>query len=294
MMWRVALLLMLAGFSAGQEQGICSCVDVSKVWDGLAFHCSHCKSVPQDLPINLTFLGIDHFIGSRVDEDDFHRYKKTLTQVRFYRETNSRTQIGIHSFQNLGSLTQLFLTENGMEHFPHLPHSAEIVEMQNNKLRSIPDMYLPNLLEMMLDNNDLTEVNELFIAQKLAVFSVYGNQLGSANLEHLPSLRLVDLGKNKLQEFPQLPGDVLVVRLPHNEIRTIPKLNFRNLKQLDLSNNKITHIMEGTFDDCPSLHLINLDNNPIEYIHPSQKAWLTHMKEIELSDGKYSLYQIHL
>lgn len=151
---------------------------------------------------------------------------------------------------------------------------------------------LRNLERLNLTSNTLLNPSDLKTLQKLTWLSVEGCQIKDWEfLDHLPNLKYLHVGRNKLQEIPEAilkHKGIEEIILKQNKIKAIPEQILDcSFTSLDLSNNLIEEINYNlfkmqtlkslllrsnkikTFDarQIPknsSLHLLNLASNSIE------------------------------
>ncbi|CAH1156142.1 unnamed protein product [Phaedon cochleariae] len=120
-------------------------------------------------------------------------------------------------------------------------------------------------------------------------------------------------------EFLRSIGDIHVLDLSHNALKTIPSgtfFNLNNMKSLDLSynlidvigensfhhnkveiifvnNNKLESIETGTFKDIPNLREVYLQKNPISIIEANAFEYLPNLRLIQLGNTEISVIQPH-
>lgn len=146
---------------------------------------------------------------------------------------NNITQLSVDSFADLlTQLTDLHLPGNKIEQveantFTNLP-SLRLLDISNNRLLSFSP-------EALLVNNSLQELN---LSRSLYNYS-YINEISNLLQNGTPQLSVLDLSNNNL------------LYLPENIFSSL-----WNLSRLDLRNNSLVSIRNGTLRD---LRLLNLD-----------------------------------
>ncbi|XP_035681507.1 immunoglobulin superfamily member 10-like [Branchiostoma floridae] len=188
------------------------------------------RSVPQDLPANITRLDLDLNSIKRLSQSDFSKYTKL-------RELNiTRNPISIVNEQTFSNLTEL-----------------EKLDLSANKFTYIqPSTF-----------SGLSQLKEL----KLFIGEV--SKIDPGTFSNLPKLRMLDLHTNLIADikagtFSDLP-ELTILLLSANKIRDIQLGAFSNLPRLDqinLNQNLLTTIHPGTFSDLPKLTSLGLDKNP--------------------------------
>ncbi|KAK2152413.1 hypothetical protein LSH36_329g01020 [Paralvinella palmiformis] len=81
--------------------------------------------------------------------------------------------------------------------------------------------------------------------------------------------------------------DIAIVDVSFNKISSLPKLSYPHLISLDLSNNAITDVKEGTFDSCRDLKYLNLSMNVLTSITKQMFGIDLHdLEELDLSHNR--------
>jgi len=192
--------------------------------------------------LNLKDLKLKKFNSSRILREKFFQ---NLQKVVL--SGNELKVISVHKLKNKGILTPL-----------------KELDVSDNSLTLLPweFYFLPNLNALIVANN------------KVAVF---GGDLLYGEGQVLPSLKVLDLSNNFLQEFlPSNDDGVFIsvynglqqINLSGNRFPSVPTklLSFKNLKVLDLSHNLIT-TLGGSFH-FPNLETLKLADNKLTAIEP--------------------------
>merc|ERR1712159_428551 len=138
----------------------------------------------------------------------------------------------------LGKLTQLEslkLYNNKLDRIPKLNSNyLREVHFNKNRIKTISSSSLenaPNLSEMILDDNDLSNV---------------GIELGS--FDRLRQLRRISLIRNRLTEFPtSLPSSINELYLTQNQISYISPEGLTNLINLEILYLDRNKLHDGSF-----------------------------------------------
>ncbi|XP_078452245.1 leucine-rich repeat transmembrane protein FLRT3-like [Lampetra planeri] len=172
-----------------------------------------------------------------------------------YLQDNLITAAGIPlAVKNLTNLKLLYLYGNRLESFPiNLPTGLLELHLQMNKLRRISREVLSQirLLEKLhLDDNDLAT-----------------SEIEQGAFRELSSIKGLYFSSNQLLSVPY----------------DLPK----SLEELQLESNRITTILEDTFEGMVNLKHLNLDWNALtsEGIHDSSFADLTELEELSLANN---------
>ncbi|XP_064407916.1 leucine-rich repeat transmembrane protein FLRT1 [Latimeria chalumnae] len=175
---------------------------------------------------------------------------------KLHLDDNSVSTVSIEddAFADSKYLKLLFLSRNHLSSIPTgLPKTLEELRLDDNRISTIPQNAfkgLNSLRRLVLDGNLLANqriADDTFSRlQNLTELSLIRNSLAAPPV-NLPSTHLQKL---YLQ-------DNAIGRIPYN---TLAKM--RQLQRLDLSNNNLTTLPKGLFDDLDSLTLLLLRNNP--------------------------------
>uniref|UniRef100_A0A8C9PNS1 Fibronectin leucine rich transmembrane protein 1 n=1 Tax=Spermophilus dauricus TaxID=99837 RepID=A0A8C9PNS1_SPEDA len=175
---------------------------------------------------------------------------------KLHLDDNSVSTVSIEedAFADSKQLKLLFLSRNHLSSIPSgLPHTLEEQQLDDNRISTIPlhaFKGLNSLRRLVLDGNLLANqriADDTFSRlQNLTELSLVRNSLAAPPL-NLPSAHLQKL---YLQ-------DNAISHIPYN---TLAKM--RELERLDLSNNNLTTLPRGLFDDLGNLAQLLLRNNP--------------------------------
>ncbi|XP_049635587.1 leucine-rich repeat transmembrane protein FLRT1 [Suncus etruscus] len=175
---------------------------------------------------------------------------------KLHLDDNSVSTVSIEedAFADSRQLRMLFLSRNHLSSIPSgLPRTLEELRLDDNRISTIPlraFQGLGSLRRLVLDGNLLANqriADDTFSRlQNLTELSLVRNSLAAPPL-NLPSARLQKL---YLQ-------DNAISHIPANTLARM-----RVLERLDLSNNNLTTLPRGLFDDLDNLAQLLLRNNP--------------------------------
>lgn len=200
-------------------------------------------------------------------------------------------------------LQNLDLSDNFISEIPEnndddliFPTTLKSLNISNNLLEKIPGSItcLPNLLILLVENNNITSLPQL--NQSLKKIKASNNKINYIAQQELKSLKDLDLSCNKISLFPTeikmpkistiilkrnqikeinfnyipinsiLSTNVTVIDVSFNQIETIPKEIFTNLPNLHkfyAFYNKITSL-PPEISNCNQLYALGISNNPIK------------------------------
>ncbi|XP_057559743.1 leucine-rich repeat transmembrane protein FLRT3 [Hippopotamus amphibius kiboko] len=171
-------------------------------------------------------------------------------------DDNSVSAVSIEegAFRDSNYLRLLFLSRNHLSTIPWgLPRTIEELRLDDNRISTIssPSLQgLTSLKRLVLDGNLLNN-----------------HGLGDKVFFNLVNLTELSLVRNSLTAAPvNLPGTNLrKLYLQDNHINRVPPNAFSYLRQLyrlDMSNNNLSNLPQGIFDDLDNITQLILRNNP--------------------------------
>ena len=159
-------------------------------------------------------------------------------------------QIEQGAFDPLKGLRQLHLASNKLERLPSRLFQGNDkimhIDMQRNKLRSIPDL------------RRITQLN---------VLDLSWNEIKNASGLNVPTVFELILSKNQIEHFSFMKTRLLKLDLSSNKIRRLPDSAFPNatgFKELFLQNNKIVEVSTGAFKGVTLISELHLQRNKIK------------------------------
>jgi Leucine-rich repeat (LRR) protein len=186
----------------------------------------------------------------------------------------------IRLISEIRTIKRLDLSNNLLQKFPKKLCNLISMESLNLSGNSLNENDFPteieqyqNLIDLNLSDNDLKKIPKS-LAMKcnkhMLRLCLSNNQLNDSKLiDHFRMLRILLLNNNNLNNIEELNVKQLqkleVLDMKHNAITSVPVSLFKdngmnNIRQLDLSFNKISHICFEIFK-LPYLEILNLSNN---------------------------------
>nr|APD26289.1 TLR9 [Tetraodon nigroviridis] len=243
-----------------------------------------CQLFPLVSSINPIFLPCDTDVNTtRVDCSDRHIThvpiirSNTVTSLRL-----SRTkifQVGPDNLSHMPNLRVFIMADNcqpsGMKATLHackveINHFAfsrslqlQVLNLSGNSLTSLP--WLPEKLKVLnLQRNRLFNIVEPLKTPYLKELNLAKNCF-HAN----PCLQSLNISDSVFSELSQLK----TLSLAQNNLTSVPKALPSSLEHLDLSENTITEVLEGTFADFIHLNHLNLEWNCQRCDHAAQPCF---------------------
>ncbi|XP_072037215.1 uncharacterized protein [Amphiura filiformis] len=137
---------------------------------------------------------------------------------------------------------------------------------------------------------DLHDLHELTanIPNDTDTLDVSSNQIefiGDA-FYHLPVLQKLNVANNKIATQYGLPSSLTGLYGQNNKLTDIFGMfnNTTNLEIVDLTNNQISSIQNGTFFNCGRLVELTLSGNPLTQLYDGAFTGLSHLLKLYLRD----------
>ncbi|XP_078517510.1 extracellular matrix protein 2 isoform X2 [Lissotriton helveticus] len=212
------------------------------------------RTIPAVADVNIKSFDLLGNSITLIPNEAFHGMPN-LERINLGKNNLTTLNIGPGAFSTLKHLKRLYLDGNSLMQIPtHLPSTLEELKLNDNNIRSIDDVILqemPNLVTLELEGNHLSEGNV--------------DPLAFQPLKRLSYLRL---GRNQFRTIPQgLPASI---------------------EELHLEYNQIEEISETSFNQTNNLHTIILRHNNLEESRIAPLAWIYHeaLESIDLSYNK--------
>ncbi|XP_031989129.1 leucine-rich repeat-containing G-protein coupled receptor 6 isoform X1 [Corvus moneduloides] len=215
---------------------------------------------------------------------------------------NNRIQsLGANGFDGLHSLETLDLNYNELLEFPGAIRTLGRLQelgFHNNNIKAIPENAFvgnPLLQTIHFYDNPIQFVGQSAFQYlpKLHTLSLNGatdirefpDLKGTTSLEVLTLTRagIHFLPRRMCQQLPSLR----VLELSHNQIEELPSFHqCQQLEELGLQHNKIHEIRADTFMQLMALRSIDLSWNNIQFIHPEAFVTLHSLTKLDLTDNQ--------
>ena len=184
----------------------------------------------------------------------------------------------------------------GMGIFQHVEFPIlRILDLQYNRIESIPALSLPALEELYLRGNPIIKIG---IQQQLRILSLPQTRLKYLQWTNDAALRLtlsldvsysniraIERGKIISNTFKRFGESVMVfLNLSHNYLSDITEMCYRctNLTWLDLSYNKIELLSINSFSGISNLRYLSLRGNMISELTPNGLLNIHRIEELDL------------
>jgi len=208
----------------------------------------------------------------------------------------------ISLLKSLPNLTALYLNYNQISDISPLKSLTNLrtLYLSDNQIPDITPLEpLINLTTLYLSGNQIPDVSPLTPLIKLTTLDLSENQIPDISpLELLIKLTTLDLSENQISDISPLKPitNLRTLYLRSNQITDISALNLKELKQikeLDLRNNKISHLPQEIVDlnikikweyhytSGINLYGNPLENPPVEIIKQGTESVKNYFKELE-------------
>ena len=222
---------------------------------------------------------------------------------------------GDHSgpFGSSERLEELVLSNNNIVSIPANAFASlpvlRVLDLSGNKLSGTETWLPPPRLEKLflddIDNDDTGGVHQwqspvttlkVLNLRGVSHYSLYGLYSKAPNLmnltftgssipsfsflKHCDQLRMLDLSENKIDS----DSDFYNVYIDEDE--GWMGLNLSKLEVLIISSNKLSYLLEGTFETSPLLIKLDISDNLLTNIHSQVFTPLKHLKMIDMSRNK--------
>lgn len=181
-----------------------------------------------------------------VDLDGLLNLQKTVTHLNL---AATRIQ-NIEVLANFKNLIYIDLSTNSIEDINSIIglKKIEFLYLDNNKISKIPQFDLPNLYELWLYSNEITDITNLKKLFNLTYLNISNNKVKNIDaINNLKNLNHIHLNKNNITDIS-------------------PLCHFKSFSYLDLSSNEINDIT--SLSNIETFDKLNLENNQIEDISP--------------------------
>lgn len=166
----------------------------------------------------------------------------------------------------------------------------EVLDLSENKINSLSaETFQPlaaSLIQLKLNHNQLAQIDTSRLSE---VLSVLGH-LKTLILRHNQLVALPDLSRLTHLEEINLAYNELASLTDANNNRLLPS----SVSDLNLENNRLTHITANTFAGLANLKYLNLENNQIALIDEQAFSHLTRLTTLNLGKNKLKHIPSHI
>ena len=204
-------------------------------------------------PKSVEHLQLGGNMLSKIDAGDFDTF---LNLNNLSMGGNGIRNVASGAFDKLKQLTEIHLHDNKIRDFPKgiFQYNQKLLDVhfENNRLTSIPDF------------SGITYLNRLFLQRNQIKTAAVGSRFG------LLSISYIELASNKIQSF-----------------------NFSGLKYMamDLSNNRISSIEEGSLGDNSYISALLLQRNNIKSIKKTSFKGIHFISELHLQSNTLQMIE---
>lgn len=263
------------------------------------------------LPLSVRFIpNLEHLniSGNHIRDLQLARLED-LTTLRTLRAYNNRLETLPDSFATFKHLTILFISNNSFTKFPTIIcqiTSLAYLDISFNKITSFPDEIcnltqlvglfatanrltgrlppsfskLEKLQELDLRQNQITDLDELYMLPKLEVISMDYNAISVVSY-NFRALRQLKMSKNHLTQFNLHPLHL------YNADGSL-KDHHCLLTDLNLANCKLSSLPDDLFISAISLEHLILDNNTLSIL-PSSIGCLTKLVRLSVQGNNLEM-----
>ncbi|XP_040841720.1 leucine-rich repeat-containing G-protein coupled receptor 6 [Ochotona curzoniae] len=227
---------------------------------------------------------------------------QNLTSLVVLHLHNNRIQrLGPHSFAGLHNLETLDLNYNELHEFPVAIRTLGRLQelgFHNNNIKAIPEkafMGNPLLQTIHFYDNPIQSVGRSAFQDLPKLHTLSLN--GATDIQQFPdlkgttSLETLTLTRAGIRLLPagmcqQLPS-LRVLELSYNQIEELPSLHrCQKLEEIGLRHNRIWEIGADTFSQLSVLQTLDLSCNAIRSIHPEAFSTLRSLVKLDLTDNQ--------
>ncbi|KAI8977629.1 hypothetical protein BDF20DRAFT_913944 [Mycotypha africana] len=260
------------------------CKNLKKLW----LTNNEYKTLPSSLHC-IPYLEHLNISGNKL-QDLQSAHLEELTALRTLRAYNNSLKTLPESFASLQQLSILFISNNSFRKFPEVIckiTSLAYLDISFNKITSFPDEIcnltqlvglfatanrlrgrlpsgiskLEKLQELDLRQNEITDLDELYLLPKLEIISIDYNAISFVNY-NFQHLRQLKMSKNHLTQFTLSTADLI------NSNGTLTSTK-STLTSLNLANCKLASLPDDLFKSAVALEQLILDNNSLSSLPTS-------------------------
>nr|XP_046261101.1 toll-like receptor 8 [Scatophagus argus] len=192
------------------------------------------NKVPYGITSNATELNLSENFIKNISVNAFSNLLNLTKLNLSWANKNKGLIIDANAFKNLTKLQELRLTGNSLKDIPHnLPLSVEILDLNNNKIKSLHNGSFAGLLN----------VTHLWLSKNCYSWNPCETSVTIMDDSFAVMTKLLTLG------------------LSFNNLTQVPKGLPQSLRRLELASNKIQYISEDDFYGVQNLKILKLQGN---------------------------------
>lgn len=181
------------------------------------------------------------------------------------------------------NLTKLYIENLGLTEFPDLPVTLEVLDIQENKLETLPKLP-PNLTHLYGECNKLDTIEDEVFPVSLHTIMLGNNRLTKIPKLSCPHYKYIAFDSNDLSEIPELPistnpNESITIDFSGNrEITKFPKIPKGYKYSINIEGTKIAKM--PLFD--PKLVYFEYKNTPFaDYLKKEYNPLKRYMKDLK-------------
>ena len=164
---------------------------------------------------------------------------------------------------SLERLTHLYVGHNKLTSIPETIKNSHIIilNVSDNQILKLPKEYPHTLEQLYLSFCNLTSIpDELKDLPDLVELDISNNQI--SEIPEIPSLHKLIISMNKFKALPQIMPRMVYLDASYNEISSLPEeFSSGSLKFIDLSFNKLKSLPKSI--QFPKLEVLKIQQNPL-------------------------------
>lgn len=222
-----------------------------------------------------TFSGMSYaFTTFNCSEKEIDEFNDILADFIHLRDVNiSKNKIPfVKGIQNMTHLYRFDGRENDLREMSCFSDAEkfkfiQLLYLSQNKIRILPALYMDNLIELHLDNNQIKNATQFSVGLKKVKFiNLSNNKLRSCDgISNCPNLEKLMLNDNEIKTFKGLENmpKLEIFEVSNNKIEKIDiNLNFPKLSKINISGNQVGNLKEFNNLKFPNIKDLICSGNP--------------------------------
>ncbi|MBK8501050.1 MAG: leucine-rich repeat domain-containing protein [Saprospiraceae bacterium] len=184
----------------------------------------------------LTYLNLRNNQISALEE-------QPQNELKFLDLSNNQLD-NIEFIKGCPNLNELRLEGNRIKNIDSLAlcKQLEILDLSRNLIMDLSTLnQCQKLKQLFLQGNSLTDLNPLMSLKSLIELNLSENSIKDIQMEHLTSLEVLLLNKNKIEKLDHLPSRLKVIEIRDNGLEEIGSdFTLDHIERIDVSDNKLS------------------------------------------------------